>query len=209
MKIISKYKDYYDYLTGIYGIDEKLVLDRTKFATTETRPLGEDNKISFVICGYLIECLYKDGEYLYGKDIEKYNISETETRKWWYHRDKDLDTNYIVEMKSHIYGGSRNNHTKFLKEPKKLDIDINEILNCPVLIQTTFSEDVLTYKDLKFFPFPILKDYNFVKMYSPEKIWLELYNFLSRTKEVPDTQTDKQKIVSKGFDLKHSFRNTK
>jgi hypothetical protein len=27
MKIISKIKDYYDYLQGIYGIDEKLVLD--------------------------------------------------------------------------------------------------------------------------------------------------------------------------------------
>lgn len=31
MKIISKYKDYYDYLSGIYGIDEKKVLDRTQF----------------------------------------------------------------------------------------------------------------------------------------------------------------------------------
>ena len=27
MKIISKYKDYYDYLQGIYGVDEKLILD--------------------------------------------------------------------------------------------------------------------------------------------------------------------------------------
>lgn len=31
MKIISQYKDYYDYLIGFYGIDEKIVLDRRKF----------------------------------------------------------------------------------------------------------------------------------------------------------------------------------
>src|SRR5687768_13290674 len=29
MRIISKFKDYYDYLQGIYGVDEKKVLDRT------------------------------------------------------------------------------------------------------------------------------------------------------------------------------------
>ena len=30
MKIISKFKDYYDFLQGIYGVDPLLVLDRTK-----------------------------------------------------------------------------------------------------------------------------------------------------------------------------------
>ena len=28
MKIIDKKKDYYDYLSGIYGIDDKVVYDR-------------------------------------------------------------------------------------------------------------------------------------------------------------------------------------
>lgn len=28
MKIISNYKDYYDYLVGIYGVDQKVVYDR-------------------------------------------------------------------------------------------------------------------------------------------------------------------------------------
>ena len=31
MKIISKYKDVYDYLTGIYGEDPLLILDRREF----------------------------------------------------------------------------------------------------------------------------------------------------------------------------------
>lgn len=28
MKIIDRYKDYYDYLSGIYGIDELVIFDR-------------------------------------------------------------------------------------------------------------------------------------------------------------------------------------
>lgn len=31
MKIISKFKDYYDYLQGIYGVYPKLVLDKREF----------------------------------------------------------------------------------------------------------------------------------------------------------------------------------
>lgn len=33
MKIISKFKDYYDYLIGVYGQDPLKVLDRTKYKT--------------------------------------------------------------------------------------------------------------------------------------------------------------------------------
>ena len=42
MKIISKYKDYYDYLGGIYGRDDTLTYDRRK---TEEFPYQKLEKL--------------------------------------------------------------------------------------------------------------------------------------------------------------------
>lgn len=56
MRILSKYKDYYDYLQGIYGIDEKKILDRTSY-----KPLGwqpETFEIVFCGIGYRLETIY-------------------------------------------------------------------------------------------------------------------------------------------------------
>jgi len=58
MKIISKYKDYYDFLQGTFGIDEKLILDRTKFHKIE---LSDYDKITLVIGDLVIEGLFVDG----------------------------------------------------------------------------------------------------------------------------------------------------
>lgn len=47
MKIISKYKDYYDYLSGIYGIDDKKILDRTIYKPMNYVP----DEFILIICG--------------------------------------------------------------------------------------------------------------------------------------------------------------
>jgi hypothetical protein len=70
MKIISKYKDYYDYLVGIYGVDEKLILDRTDFVLTSK--LTNKSKVTFYICGYIIDGYYIDGKFYYGSDLEQF-----------------------------------------------------------------------------------------------------------------------------------------
>ena len=54
--------------------------------------------------------------------------------------------------------------------------------------------------------FPILKDYNVGKVISPERIWIMLSEWLAKEKPIENKQTDKEKIVSKGFDIKTSFR---
>ena len=56
MKIISKYKDYYDYLVGTYGEDPKLILDRR-----EGFILSKDStecKYQLYICGKIIDIYY-------------------------------------------------------------------------------------------------------------------------------------------------------
>ena len=70
MKIISKFKDYYDYLSGIYGIDEKLVLDRTNFTPT-LKYYNNDHYslVRFIICDKMIEGIWNGNEFIYGNEI--------------------------------------------------------------------------------------------------------------------------------------------
>ena len=57
MKIISKYKDYYDYLSGVWGEDPKLVLVRKgEFVVQSTNPSGCDMYVlTFIIGGIMIQ----------------------------------------------------------------------------------------------------------------------------------------------------------
>lgn len=211
MKIISKYKDYYDFLQGVNGIDEKIVLDRTEFHPTE-KFITEDTFFRFHICGYKVEGLYRDGKFLYGKELEKYHIQKNRFFS------KENQDDYYCISERRLYG---RNTIDILKEPKKIEDgkSPNDYLNCPVLIECMFGKykcesDVYVYnssytRTRDYDKFPILKDHQLNKVFSAEEIWIMLYNWLSKEKTIENKQTDKEKIVSHGFDLKHSFRNTK
>lgn len=71
MRIISKFKDYYDYLQGIYGVDEKLILDRTDFQHLSYTP--SNNQIStFYIGEYKVQGVWINGKIHYGSDVEQF-----------------------------------------------------------------------------------------------------------------------------------------
>jgi hypothetical protein len=70
MRIISKFKDYYDYIQGIYGVDEKLILDRTTFYKMPYVPTDYINE-TFYIGEYMIQGIWLDGICLFGDDILK------------------------------------------------------------------------------------------------------------------------------------------
>lgn len=201
MKIISKYKDYYDYLVGVYGIDEKLILDRTEFFPTSRFISPNDSKVIFFICGYQVECLYRNGKFYYGDDLEQFENKKTYKWRWFSSEDnKDYYTLKINRV-------GKDEYISILKKPILDKNNTNEKLDCPILIYNIFGE--YEYKGYKLSKFPILKDYDIVNVFRPEKLWQMLYDFLSKTKDIPNLQTDKEKIISKGFDYKHSFRNTK
>lgn len=195
MKIISKYKDYYDYLQGIYGVDEKLVLDRTKF-TQSIKYFTDYKIIKFYICDWLVEGIIYNNKILFGKDIEQIAYSynnNPEYQRWFYKKDTDeyyniLNPRYRIEV-------------KVLKQPKKLSEtqSINIKLNCPILVETLKGD----YEN-----FPILKDYNLVDVFSPQDIWLMLSEWIGKSNDklIVDIRTDIQKLVGKGFDSKTSFR---
>lgn len=71
MKILSKYKDYYDYISGIYGEDPKLVLDRR--TGSGFQDLTEDTKYFIFIGGFQIEGYYRGGKMFYGESLRDKN----------------------------------------------------------------------------------------------------------------------------------------
>lgn len=201
MKIISKYKDYYDYLIGIYGEDEKLILDRRN--NTPSPILTSNSKLVFYIGGKVIEGYYhKDNnKFYYGNDL--YQFEETpekmgyhpsthdvldKTKKYVYIKDKDL---------AYRYGGSN-----FMVEICDDKDSINEKENCPIIMT------VLPYKDT-YNLYPKLSDYNLSSFISPNEMWLIISTYLSdqiTKKEITGELSNDLKIQNKGFDLKRSFR---
>lgn len=206
MKIISKFKDYYDYLQGIYGIDDKLILDRTSFYRT---PYPTNRVINIHVCGYEYEGVCIDGKYYWEKDIEAVAIKDGNKHKF--------SRIYYTREYSHYYvllDKFNNKVTSVLRE--RVKSVVNDKLNCPIVIKG--GDLSVTYKHHtnynypithNFSKFPILTDYNFNRVIGAEDLWIQLSNWLSRSVNIPNNQTNNEKIISAGFDLKTSFRNVK
>jgi hypothetical protein len=189
MKIISGYKDYYDYLMGVYGQDEKLVLDRSEHTYINYMPTYDD-VYTFHIGEYMIEAFYHNGKFYFGDNIKQFAIEPSLYFKLYRYNTGD---NYVVKTEIQ--------NKECLKEPKYLgDKSPTWKKDCPIL---------LGKKDFQ--KFPILKEYNIPSLLDAHTTWQYLTDWLSKriTKNENNTQpiSDKVKIVSAGFDLKTSFRN--
>lgn len=207
MKIISKFKDYYDYLQGIYGIDEKLILDRTKFVNRF--PYGENAVARFFICGMVVEGLFRDGKFWYGEELELIGKIRPSSKYW-----RNNDKYYFVDRdKSNIRGDK---YVQILKVPtpfktwiqtqksefyqnKTEDICPNDKYDCPIMVSSYFGDGY----ELN----PVLSEYQFHKVFSAQDIWFMLTEWLGREKQIKEMRSDKEKLLSNGFDLKTSFRH--
>lgn len=109
MKIISKHKDYYDYLVSYYGFDPMIVYDRR-----ETRKIHfykpwflENPKIEevylFAICGEFIPVYYNNGEFHFNSENLKLSPYESKTMG---KRGQKTDLNTIHRQPVlYVYGG--------------------------------------------------------------------------------------------------------
>lgn len=208
MVIISKFKDFYDFLQGKYGIDPKAVLNRTDY-TPSPEFWDEGASVTFYICDYQVMGYYRENRWNYGDAILKYE--EKAKFSSWLHNIPDSSGSRMVKVK-----GMKDQNGK----AALIDVSIDIVkrsnftpcseLNIPILkIGHTGYTPKLTYKNVNFCPHPKLKDYNFGSAVTPESMYLLLTDFLLREVEVPNNQTNKEKILAHGFDFKHSFRNTK
>lgn len=211
MKIISKYKDYYDYLAGINGIDNLVILDRTSFTPIPKDFIlkgAEDTVVTLNICGWVVEVLRKEGKFYSGKSLEDFDIKDYKSPKW---DEKDSNDYYHVECNKGQVLSIRKTPYRYIC---KGCVDVNTLANCPILVE---DYDVLGIPKNSFIKvgskrygkFPRLLDYGISTVFPPGEIWNMLYNWIIKTKYIPDNQTDKEKIISHGFDIKKSFRHRK
>jgi hypothetical protein len=204
MKIISNFKDYYDYLQGIYGMDEKVVYERIcmiggedekwekkgyykpAYLERQSSPITLNNSlypneqfdaVFLAICG-VIYCVYiYRNKFYFGEEVESIGKKIRRNRPLYYDN--------IRYCKYHLD-----------------KTDINEKLNCPIaLIKWEWHGGIIPYvKNIK------LTDYGINTIVPAEDMYIQISNFLSREKKIVDKRTNKEKITGHGFDLKTSFR---
>ena len=190
MKIISKYKDYYDYLQGIYGIDNKLILDRRDFD-----PIPKDRcneKVQLIIGDKIVEGYHYNNEYYFGqKRLDELNeITKSKKVDKWY-KEKGI-THWILDVRLNCNIRDFKNDTDFA------------ICEYTVPKYRKNVNGGVQYK------YPKLSDYNISHILDPHSIWLILNEYLSRkvTEQEPIVPVgdDKVRLISAGFDPKTSFR---
>ena len=238
MKIISKFKDFYDYKVTKYGIDEKLVYIRKTYCEyfqvlignikninidyrisednfnknlkDDTKAIDEKNIHKILFIGEKLVHLFftENGVYTHldiknKEDLRK--LTDFEYKK---------EITFKDGKKFNIYSRFREDWEYLLSYNRKklinLDIDKDDvILNEPLilieLIGTSKNNRYLyTYK---FTYNPYLSK---LGIYIDEDfIWQNLVEFLSNKrseKEITPEVSNENKILSKGFDLKTSFR---
>jgi hypothetical protein len=195
MKILSKYKDYYDFLSGVYGEDPKLILDRRDFYYQKYRP--SKGKITFIICGKIIEGYFDGENYHYGDSLKQFG-EELKTKNFYYPDNKCV----FISNKKKTY--SREDY--YCLDIREDLNNINKKENCPIILATGIRVDNFT-------KFPILSEFQLAKFIPAEEIykWLStwLANKIDEKQNYVDNRTDDLKLESNGFDKKISFRNIK
>lgn len=216
MKIISKYKDYYDYISGIYGEDPLIVLDRSEFSCPyflgNYRDHIDSGVINIYVGGFLIEGFYYDDKIYYGDDLLKFGkpMHGPSQRYSWLrnfqlehlqneYKSNDISEKDIINIDNQFFNWKSRSHlilNKMVVDNNK----INERENCAIIVV----KGNTIYKNC------ILKDLFLNNFISPEEIYKIISNWISeqitKKENKEDTRTDLQKIVGKGFDKITSFR---
>ncbi len=194
MKIISRSKDYYDYLQGIYGMDEKIIYKRP---VTALYYPTRSQLIAVFLCGLKIYGYYDEPskKFYYGEAMKRFG-------KPYCKRGEEVGNYIILPELRERFGDIINTSVSILPQP---DLQkINEKYGEPVCYKPVNFNDITSEPQ-----FPNLQSIDFNKYMDAKTIWLKISDWLS-PKDIPmPARPDKEKIISHGFDLKTSFRKTK
>lgn len=209
MKIISKHKDYYDYLQGIYGIDEVMVYDRRvdrpyRFEDIIITDHNEITTIRFAICNKIFVLFYYDGKFYHTPEerLELHNL-------------KYKSNNIPTWQRSYRYGYSHDiKSAEYQYNKENCNTDVNRILRQPVLVKVDYCGEFTTiiHGGKEHWNLPILDTFKLAKYITADKMYQDISAFIGWTKdhpEIPNNQSNDEKIISHGFDLKDSFRPNK
>ena len=203
MKIISSYKDYYDYLVGIYGIDPLIVLDRRNFDLPIylNSHFTDDYCFYKLIIGeYLIDFMVdNENNFYFGKEI--LNLKGI----------KEYHNKFTLDFINKHYNSNNAIKLKIFKRIIEFSIK-------PIKIERSFEKNIvigiLNNRNNEFlYKYPILKNINVNKFINADKIYQMIYDYLTKLnlekENIVDNRSDIEKLTSKGFDKKESFRKTK
>lgn len=210
MIIISKFKDYYDFLQGTLGRDNNLILDRTLHSENEDTYLRFKEytdkfpiRVKLIIGNTLFTYFYFKGKSYFEKENCPFIINKK-------NRYKRIETLFITgEKPNEVTIISKDDFcTKTVEkwqgkeQPSFIEVEFKS------LEYSRYSSNLLYNKKIAF---PILEKLGINTFLNPIEIWNLIYNELCKLKDSkePENISDKEKIVNKGFDLKNSFRNTK
>lgn len=180
MKIISKVKDYYDYLAGIRGIDEDIVYDRR----------------NCIIFNKFNSEFLKDGKVRYAFIPIYYYVLEVGY------------THYLFSLAPKGESFDVKLIKRFKVEKKRSNSPIS-LMRVRYNVYRKSTEIEYIKRSGDFWENPILKNTWVPTFISAEEIYDDLYDYLISIREpkIIDNRTDIQKLESKGFDKKTSFRH--
>lgn len=191
MILLRKRTDYYDYLIGIYGRDEKKVYDR-KLDLTSDEIYFEDvskwrntNIFNLYVCNRM------------------YRVEQVKKGVWELHKFHKVNTDYAGQRRhyreSQVSG--LNDFEYYIPRPSRMMSD------SPICIKGTFHRQ----NNLEGLT-PILSTFGIPSVLDAVELYSEVDMYISNRmtlNEVRSEQSDKNKLLSKGFDDKISFRHRK
>ena len=225
MKIIDNKKDFYDYVSGIYGIDPYVVYDRRQSVPSsqilEQHPTlfskekdyrddypnyryGRGGRGDDTFLDYYFYITVEAGEkhfYIRGHRIRKTKDSPIELTFETYDPLDMLKRQYHVDL----YGRS-----SFLMDRYQREVDRYKKKRSKAPL-AMFIDDYSVSSNHTEIENPILKDLPITGLLPAEEVWQGIYDYLLKMKEpvITDNRTDVQHLESHGFDKKTSFRNVK
>jgi len=201
MKIIDKNKDYYDYLSNIYGIDDNITFDRRGSVILTNDSINQfidDNMSPFVVNLLLLEAGYIHYVFKieYGKE-NKYTLIHTFEDEVHF---SDYPLSLYFTREFHFF------NSFFIR---KHDWNAHKLTYKNVVFKNYSKWNKKGKDGPLFIDLPIL-DKTFVpSIIKQEEIWKNIYNYICKINEpkIIDKRDDVAKAEDHGFDKKTSFRH--
>lgn len=211
MRIFCNVKDYYDYLVGIYGIDNKIIYDRrecsllNKVMIRLTHLFNKDKLKSDSVKKWRRCWNIVDGKWVYGKFLTGdyyYYILEIGYCHIYIQVERYLDENGDIVINPEIIE-IKDKCDKKTKYP--MSIITLESYGTNICRDISYLH-VNEYSDI--IPNPILSSSYLSGLIDADFVYNELYNYFISVndKDIKDNRNDVQKLESHGFDKKTSFR---
>lgn len=225
MKIIGKYKDYWHYLTGVYGVDPKIVynmhdscgviepkVETSQYAYPEYTKYPQPLELH--ICDTMYLGVWYDNRYVWDIESLKQIWNTTIMPKGFpdYFREYSLQDYLFPELKDSNWSirfsmiTSKINPDDHIITSPGIPSTVNTEVGVPILWNVNFDHYQRNYKS-NYEKNPVLVKTNIASILPAEDIFLKITNWLSyQEPEIKLDPNDLNRFESKGFDKKTSFR---